>query len=80
MTWSGKRFATQQVLSQAVAGLFLLISRPFRIGDLVNIGGDTGKVEDITTLFTLINKGDQIVLIPNNSIIGNKIYVISKKS
>ncbi|MEM1625743.1 MAG: mechanosensitive ion channel [Sulfolobaceae archaeon] len=72
-------FATQQILGQAIAGLFLLIARPFKIGDVVTVAGDTGKVEDITTLFTFINKGDQIVLIPNNSIIGNKIYILNKR-
>jgi small conductance mechanosensitive channel len=32
-------FASQQVLGQAVAGLFLMISRPFKIGDAVGIAG-----------------------------------------
>ncbi|AAY80033.1 mechanosensitive ion channel domain-containing protein [Sulfolobus acidocaldarius] len=73
-------FATQQVLGQAVAGLFVLIARPFKIGDQVNVGGDIGVVEDITTLFTIINKGDQLVLIPNNTLIGSKIYVIKNNT
>lgn len=72
-------FATQQVLGQAIAGLYVLLARPFRIGDVVNIGGDQGPVKDITTLFTIIDKGDQIALIPNSSIVGNKIYLIKQK-
>ena len=71
-------FATQQVMGQAVAGLFLLISRPFKITDHVNLLGDEGIVEDISILFTVIRKMDNTttVLIPNNMILGNKIYVL----
>ena len=71
-------FATQQVMGQAVAGLFLLISRPFKITDHVNLLGDEGIVEDISILFTVIKKMDNTttVLIPNNMILGNKIYVL----
>ena len=58
-------FASQQVLGQAISGLFLLISRPFRIGDSVSLAGEDG----IATLFTIIIKTDGTkVLIPNNSI------------
>ncbi|MGC8664784.1 MAG: mechanosensitive ion channel domain-containing protein [Nitrososphaeria archaeon] len=71
-------FATQQVMGQAVAGLFLLISRPFKINDHVNLLGEEGIVEDLSILFTVIKKMDNIttVLIPNNMILGNKIYVL----
>ncbi|AFZ69872.1 small-conductance mechanosensitive channel [Caldisphaera lagunensis DSM 15908] len=69
-------FATQQVLGQAVSGLFLLIARPFKINDNVNIVGEDGIVEDVATLFTTVVKADGTkVLVPNNLIIGNKIYL-----
>ncbi|MEM2967589.1 MAG: mechanosensitive ion channel, partial [Candidatus Caldarchaeum sp.] len=71
-------FASQQVLGQAVSGLFLLISRPFKVGDQVVLGGDEGVVEDVSTLFTVVRKNDGTkVLIPNNTIIGGKIYIKS---
>jgi Small-conductance mechanosensitive channel len=69
-------FASQQVLGQAVAGMFLLIARPFKINDNVNLVGEDGIVEDVSTLFTTVIKSDGTkVLIPNNAIIGNKIYL-----
>lgn len=69
-------FASQQVLGQAVAGFFLLIARPFRVGDNVIIAGEEGVVEDIATMFTIVRKADGVtVLIPNSSIIGGKIYL-----
>jgi len=73
-------FAVQQVLGQAVAGLFLLLARPFRIHDHVNLLGEDGIVNDVAILFTEVIKGDgSKVLIPNNSIIGNKIYILPKQ-
>jgi small-conductance mechanosensitive channel len=72
-------FASQQILGQAVAGLFILIARPVRIGDEVTIAGETGKVEDLTSLFIIIQKGDgTTVLIPNNMAIGSKIFIIKR--
>ncbi|MEM1683002.1 MAG: mechanosensitive ion channel [Ignisphaera sp.] len=73
-------FASQQVLGQAVAGLFVLISRPFRIGDEVIVAGEEGVVDDVSTMFTVVKKSDGTrVLIPNTTIIGGKIYIKSKK-
>ncbi|PLC64757.1 small-conductance mechanosensitive channel-like protein [Vulcanisaeta sp. EB80] len=73
-------FAVQQVLGQAVAGLFLLLAKPFRIHDHVNLLGEDGIVNDVAILFTEVIKGDgSKVLIPNNSIIGNKIYILPKQ-
>jgi len=68
--------ATQNVLGQAVAGLFLLISRPFKSGDKVNISSEDGTVDEVTTLFTIVVKDDGTkVLIPNNSVVGTKISI-----
>jgi len=70
-------FATQQVLGQAVAGMFILLARPFKIGDLIDIAGESEvQVRDITTLFTTVSRKDGLdVLIPNSAIIGQKIVI-----
>lgn len=74
-------FASQQVLGQAIAGLFLLIARPFKIGDKVVVAGEDGIVEDIATLFTTVIKADGTkALIPNSTIIGGKIYLKTGES
>ena len=70
-------FSIQQVTEQAVAGIFLLAARPFKIGDHVNILGEDGIVEDITSL---VRKQDgTVVLILSSSVIGNKIYLLLQK-
>jgi len=74
-------FATQQVLSQAIAGVFLLLSKPFKVGDVVDVAGETEiKIIDINAMFTKALRNDgNTVLIPNNMIISQKI-VIRKKA
>lgn len=67
-------------MGQAIAGLFLLIARPFKIGDSVVLVGEDGEVLDVATLFTTVMKADGVrVLIPNSSIISSKIYIKTKK-
>ncbi|MFP3269089.1 MAG: mechanosensitive ion channel family protein [Desulfurococcales archaeon] len=73
-------YATQQVLGQAVAGIFVLLARPFKIGDNIDAAGETGvEVIDIGSLFTVARRKDgNTVLIPNNTMIGQKIIVYAK--
>jgi len=67
--------ATQQVLSQAVAGLVILATRPFRIGDTIVIGSwDPIKVIEITLLFTIgVNENGKIVYVPNSTVLTTRI-------
>jgi len=72
-------FAMQQPLGQALAGLFILVSRPFKINDYVTILGDTGTVRDVGILFTEVLRDDGTkVVIPSNLIMGNKVYIVPK--
>jgi small-conductance mechanosensitive channel len=68
-------------LGQAIAGVFLLLSKPFEIGDIMDVAGETDiKIIDINAMFTKALRTDgNIVLIPNNMIISQKI-VIKKKA
>jgi small-conductance mechanosensitive channel len=70
-------FATQQVLGQAVAGMFILLARPFKINDVVDIAGESEvTVRDITALFTVAQRKDGVeVLIPSSMIINSKIVI-----
>jgi small-conductance mechanosensitive channel len=57
--------------------MFILLARPFKIGDLVDVAGESEvKVRDITTMFTIVERKDRTeVLIPNNILIGQKIVI-----
>lgn len=66
--------ALQQVLQNLVAGVYLLVERPFHIGDLIAVVGPAGVnhegvVEDVQMRTThLRNDADELILVPNSSI------------
>lgn len=68
-------FATQQVLGQAIAGLFIMITRPFKINDVVYVAGESEVVvKDITSLFTVVERKYGLIdLVPSSMIISQKI-------
>lgn len=62
--------AAQQAFSNIVSGVFIVIFRPFRVGDIIKVGTmDQGTVEDITLRHTIINSfQNQRIIIPNSVI------------
>ena len=70
-------FALQGTLSNFAAGIMILIYRPFDVGDLVEIADTTGTVDAMTIVSTTLKTIDnQIVVLPNNMIWGDKIIKI----
>lgn len=69
--------ATQQTLGNIVSGIFIVIYKPFRIGDSIKLpNGHHGIVEDITLQFTVINNAENRHIIVPNSVI-TKDYIIN---
>jgi small-conductance mechanosensitive channel len=68
-------FAAQTVLTHAIAGMFLLISRPFKHGDMITLSGETGSVKEIKLMHTILRTkdGKKEILIPSGTIIGATI-------
>lgn len=67
-------FAAQSTLSNFIAGVTLLIERPFRIGDWVRINGQEGKVQKIAFRTTWLRTRDNIfTMIPNDSVASSDI-------
>lgn len=72
-------FAAKDVLSNLAAGLFLLIKRPFNVGETIDVVGIKGKVELMTLSSCLVITEDkQYVTIPNAKIWGNPIRNLSR--
>jgi small conductance mechanosensitive channel len=66
--------ALQGTLSHFAAGVMLLVFRPFRVGDGVEVGGDRGKVEEIGIFSTVLNTPDNVrTIIPNAEAWGKPI-------
>src|SRR2546423_12169937 len=67
-------FAGQNLLGSLVAGISLQISRPYRVGDWLQIGERTGEVMEINWRATRLRTNDSIYIeIPNNEIIKQTI-------
>ncbi len=66
--------ALQGQLSSLAAGVLLLVTRPFKIGDMVEVGGTTGSVEGISILNTRLAGFDGTkITMSNSSVWGGKI-------
>lgn len=67
-------FAMQDSLSNFASGLMILMFRPFDVGDVVDAGGVSGKVETMNLVSTTIKTFDnKRMIIPNNKIWGDVI-------
>ena len=72
--------ALQGVLSNVAASVMLLLSRPYRVGEVVTIGGQTGEVREINLFHTmLLTGGMNYVVIPNAMVFGGVIINISRE-
>ena len=66
-------FAAQAAISNLIAGAFIVIFKPFRVGDFIKLDDlRTGIVEDITLRHTVINNFENKRLIIPNSIISTE--------
>lgn len=71
-------FASQSAFSNIISGLFLVIFKPFRVGDRVKIGQlYTGLVEDITLRHTIIKDFENKRVVIPNSVISNETVINS---
>ncbi len=72
--------ALKDSLSNFASGVMIVIFRPFKLGDLVEVAGLTGKVEEIRIFSTFIVTGDnKQVIIPNGQITSDSIVNHSAK-
>ncbi len=71
-------FAFQKILSHVIAGVFLLLSRPFTYGDTVTVSGHTGVVKQIKLMRLVLEAkdGTKEILIPSGTVVEQ---IIQKK-
>ncbi|MDW3223270.1 MAG: mechanosensitive ion channel [Paracoccaceae bacterium] len=73
--------ALQGTLSNIAAGVMLILFRPIKLGDFVDVGGTLGSVKAITLNFTeLADMSNVQVIIPNSQVWGNVITNYSSNS
>lgn len=66
--------AMQGTLSNFAAGVMLLVFRPFRVGDVVEVAGTLGVVKEIGIFATHLNTPNNVrVIVSNSTVYGDKI-------
>ncbi len=71
----GTSFAIAGPVSNYGAGLVIILSRPFVIGDTITINGVSGQVEEIHLATTILTtEDDERITIPNKHIIGEILF------
>jgi small conductance mechanosensitive channel len=68
-------FALHDALSSVLAGVLLLIYRPFSINDTISVCGIRGKVSSIDMRYTTVDSEGQKHLIPNSKLLSEMVTV-----
>lgn len=70
----GIGFGLQNIVNNFFSGLILLFERPIKVGDLLIIDGQWGRVKEIRVRSTIFEAFDRSVfIIPNSDLVSNKI-------
>jgi len=71
----GAGLAVQGLLSNYGAGLNIILTRPFVVGDTISVQGVTGVVEEVRLAHTILTDEDEVTIsIPNRHIVGEIIH------
>ena len=74
-------FAVKDVLANFAAGMFILIKRPFVVGETVHVAGITGDVMEVNLAACVLFSSDhETVTIPNAKVWGNPIKNASRNT
>lgn len=68
-------FALKDVVQSLVAGVMIMMNRPFHQGDYITVAGFHGIVEDVALRYTKLADGDKKHLVPNGTVINNPVTV-----
>ena len=70
----GIGFGSQNVMNNFISGLILIIERPIRVGDVIQIESHSGKVSEIGARSTRITTGSNLeVIIPNSTFLQGNV-------
>ena len=73
--------ALQGLLSNLFSGITILATRPFNVGDYVQVGGESGTVKSIGLFYTVLDTLDnRVIYAPNGDITSSKIVNYSAES
>jgi small-conductance mechanosensitive channel len=71
----GLGLALQELFQDIIGGIFIIIDKSLRVGDIVEVNGKVGKVFEIKLRTTrAITRDDKVIIIPNHHFISDIIY------
>lgn len=71
----GLGLALQELFQDIIGGVFIIIDKSLRVGDIVEVNGRVGKVFEIRLRTTrAITRDDKVIIIPNHHFISDIIY------
>ena len=73
-------FALRDTISNFLSGVLILLYKPFKVGEVINIAGFEGEVVFIDLRYTELKSGENKVLIPNSKLFVDPITVLKSKS
>jgi small conductance mechanosensitive channel len=71
-------FAAQNLIGNAIAALYLTITRPFKIGDKITVFGNTGVVYDIGLLYSKLQMDNGDIVLASNSSMVTTMVIVNK--
>jgi small-conductance mechanosensitive channel len=72
-------FASQTTISNLISGLFMLIERPFMVGDVIRVGSTTGEVTTVNLLSTILKTPENLMVrIPNEALMKSEITNVTR--
>ena len=67
-------FAARDTLENFISGVTIMLDRPFRVGDWIDVDGTYGRVQEITLRSTRLRTlNDQVMVMPNINMINQKL-------
>jgi len=73
-------FALKDSIANLLAGVLILLYRPFEVGDRIDIGGLAGNVVDVNLRYTALENPSERVLVPNSKMLTDPIRVARPSS
>lgn len=72
-------FASQTSMSNLISGVFMIIEKPFMIGDVIKVNATSGEVISMGLLSTLLKTGDNVMVrIPNENLMKSEIANVTR--
>jgi small conductance mechanosensitive channel len=73
--------AFKDTFANVGAGVLLIVFRPFKVGDYITVGGESGTVEEINLFSVQLKTPDnKLIIMPNGSTVGTTIINYSAKA